>query len=216
MPALPWPLAFTSYAFWQLSWSFDPSEEGKSSTASWFTCQSKSWAGPWGPEVIDLDFERVICLGGRDTFLWLTPWPAQDFRSLAGKSQPCMRVLSASVWFKILINDQTLSWSLDPLILIPVSMIWTWFVKLQGIKLPVKLSSWRIKLRGSNMYEVFNWKASADSLDITVPSRHYLWSVISLSEASLRCSIIDTPSPTGTVNRVVQGVIIHPFHKNSH
>ncbi|MDU5562184.1 MAG: tagatose-6-phosphate ketose isomerase, partial [Streptococcus parasanguinis] len=23
----------------------------------------------------------------------------------------------------------------------------------------------------------------------------------------------DTPSPTGTVNRVVQGVIIHPFHK---
>ena len=67
---------------------------------------------------------------------------------------------------KSLINDQTPSWSLDPLILIPVSMIWTWFEKLQGIKLPVKSSSLTDQAAGIEHVREVLVEASADSLDI--------------------------------------------------
>ena len=56
--------------------------------------------------------------------------------------------------------------------------------------------------------------ASADSLDIYRAFPYIIYGqLISLLTSLKVQNRPDTPSPTGTVNRVVQGVIIHPFHK---
>ena len=57
-------------------------------------------------------------------------------------------------------------------------------------------------------------EASADSLDIYRAFPYIIYGqLISLLTSLKVQNRPDTPSPTGTVNRVVQGVIIHPFHK---
>ena len=57
-------------------------------------------------------------------------------------------------------------------------------------------------------------KAAADSLDIYRAFPYIIYGqLISLLTSLKVQNRPDTPSPTGTVNRVVQGVIIHPFHK---
>ena len=57
-------------------------------------------------------------------------------------------------------------------------------------------------------------EASVDSLDIYRAFPYIIYGqLISLLTSLKVQNRPDTPSPTGTVNRVVQGVIIHPFHK---
>ena len=55
--------------------------------------------------------------------------------------------------------------------------------------------------------------SSAESLDIYRAFPYIIYGqLISLLTSLKVQNRPDTPSPTGTVNRVVQGVVIHPFH----
>ena len=152
-------------------------------------------------EVVDLDFERVIYLG------------AGPFFGLAHEAQ-----LKILVGFrhgpKSLINDQTLVLvfgSIDP------------YTRQYDLDLVREVAGDRIArqvvLLTDQASEIDHVRevlveASADSLDIYRAFPYIIYGqLISLLTSLKVQNRPDTPSPTGTVNRVVQGVIIHSFHK---
>ena len=130
-------------------------------------------------EVVDLDFERVIYLGAGPFFGLAHEAQLKILELTAGK---IATMYESPVGFRHGPKSSSMirpsSWSLDPLILIPDSMIWTWFEKLQGIKLPVRSFSWLIKLRDRALTGKCWWKHQRDSLDIYRAFHpHYLCSI---------------------------------------
>ena len=158
-------------------------------------------------EVVDLDFERVIYLG------------AGPFFGLAHEAQLKIATMYESpVGFrhgpKSLINDQTLVLvfgSIDP------------YTRQYDLDLVREVAGDQIarqvvlltdQVAGIEHVREVLVEASADSLDIYRAFPYIIYGqLISLLTSLKVQNRPDTPSPTGTVNRVVQGVIIHPFHK---
>ena len=163
-------------------------------------------------EVVDLDFERVIYLG------------AGPFFGLAHEAQLKILELTAGKMYespvgfrhgpKSLINDQTLVLvfgSIDP------------YTRQYDLDLVREVAGDQIarqvvlltdQVAGIEHVREVLVEASADSLDIYRAFPYIIYGqLISLLTSLKVQNRPDTPSPTGTVNRVVQGVIIHPFHK---
>ena len=166
-------------------------------------------------EVVDLDFERVIYLGAGPFFGLAHEAQLKILELTAGK---IATMYESPVGFrhgpKSLINDQTLVLvfgSIDP------------YTRQYDLDLVREVAGDQIarqvvlltdQAAGIEHVREVLVEASADSLDIYRAFPYIIYAqLISLLTSLKVQNRPDTPSPTGTVNRVVQGVIIHPFHK---
>ncbi len=166
-------------------------------------------------EVVDLDFERVIYLGSGPFFGLAHEAQLKILELTAGK---IATMYESPVGFrhgpKSLINDQTLVLvfgSIDP------------YTRQYDLDLVREVAGDQIarqvvlltdQAAGIEHVREVLVEASADSLDIYRAFPYIIYGqLISLLTSLKVQNRPDTPSPTGTVNRVVQGVIIHPFHK---
>ena len=166
-------------------------------------------------EVVDLDFERVIYLGAGPFFGLAHEAQLKILELTAGK---IATMYESPVGFrhgpKSLINDQTLVLvfgSIDP------------YTRQYDLDLVREVAGDQIarqvvlltdQAAGIEHVREVLVDASADSLDIYRAFPYIIYGqLISLLTSLKVQNRPDTPSPTGTVNRVVQGVIIHPFHK---
>ena len=166
-------------------------------------------------EVVDLDFERVIYLGAGPFFGLAHEAQLKILELTAGK---IATMYESPVGFrhgpKSLINAQTLVLvfgSIDP------------YTRQYDLDLVREVAGDQIarqvvlltnQAAGIEHVREVLVKASADSLDIYRAFPYIIYGqLISLLTSLKVQNRPDTPSPTGTVNRVVQGVIIHPFHK---
>ena len=166
-------------------------------------------------EVVDLDFERVIYLGAGPFFGLAHEAQLKILELTAGK---IATMYESPVGFrhgpKSLINDKTLVLvfgSIDP------------YTRQYDLDLVREVAGDRIarqvvlltdQATGIEHVREVLVESSADSLDIYRAFPYIIYGqLISLLTSLKVQNRPDTPSPTGTVNRVVQGVIIHPFHK---
>ena len=166
-------------------------------------------------EVVDLDFERVIYLGAGPFFGLAHEAQLKILELTAGK---IATMYESPVGFrhgpKSLINDQTLVLvfgSIDP------------YTRQYDLDLVREVAGDQIarqivlltdQAAGIEHVREVLVEASAASLDIYRAFPYIIYGqLISLLTSLKVQNRPDTPSPTGTVNRVVQGVIIHPFHK---
>ena len=166
-------------------------------------------------EVVDLDFERVIYLGAGPFFGLAHEAQLKILELTAGQ---VATMYESPVGFrhgpKSLINDQTLVLvfgSIDP------------YTRQYDLDLVREVAGDQIarqivlltdQAAGIEHVREVLVEASAASLDIYRAFPYIIYGqLISLLTSLKVQNRPDTPSPTGTVNRVVQGVIIHPFHK---
>ena len=166
-------------------------------------------------EVVDLDFERMIYLGAGPFFGLAHEAQLKILELTAGK---IATMYESPVGFrhgpKSLINDKTLVLvfgSIDP------------YTRQYDLDLVREVAGDRIarqvvlltdQATGIEHVREVLVESSADSLDIYRAFPYIIYGqLISLLTSLKVQNRPDTPSPTGTVNRVVQGVIIHPFHK---
>lgn len=164
-------------------------------------------------EVVDLDFERVIYLGAGSFFGLAHEAQLKILELTAGK---IATMYESPVGFrhgpKSLINEDTLVLvfgSIDP------------YTRQYDLDLVREVAGDRIArqvvLLTDQASEIDHVRevlveASENSLDIYRAFPYILYGqLISLLTSLKVNNRPDTPSPTGTVNRVVQGVIIHPF-----
>ena len=165
-------------------------------------------------EVVDLDFERVIYLGAGPFFGLAHEAQLKILELTAGK---IATMYESPVGFrhgpKSLINDQTLVLvfgSIDP------------YTRQYDLDLVGEVAGDQIarqvilltdQAAGIEHVREVLVEASAESLDIYRAFPYIIYGqLISLLTSLKVQNRPDTPSPTGTVNRVVQGVVIHPFH----
>ena len=166
-------------------------------------------------EVVDLDFERVIYLGAGPFFGLAHEAQLKILELTAGK---IATMYESPVGFrhgpKSLINAQTLVLvfgSIDP------------YTRQYDLDLVREVAGDQIarqvvlltdQAAGIEHVREVLVEAYADSLDIYRAFPYIIYGqLISLLTSLKVQNRPDTPSPTGTVNRVVQGVIVHPFHK---
>ena len=165
-------------------------------------------------EVVDLDFERVIYLGAGPFFGLAHEAQLKILELTAGK---IATMYESPVGFrhgpKSLINDQTLVLvfgSIDP------------YTRQYDLDLVGEVAGDQIarqvvlltnQAAGIEHVREVLVASSAESLDIYRAFPYIIYGqLISLLTSLKVQNRPDTPSPTGTVNRVVQGVVIHPFH----
>ena len=165
-------------------------------------------------ELVDLDFNRVIYLGAGPFFGLAHEAQLKILELTAGK---IATMYESPVGFrhgpKSLINDQTLVLvfgSIDP------------YTRQYDLDLVGEVAGDQIarqvvlltdQAAGIEHVREVLVASSADSLDIYRAFPYIIYGqLISLLTSLKVQNRPDTPSPTGTVNRVVQGVVIHPFH----
>ena len=195
---------------------FDPSEEeNKEKRVEELIRMSEQVlaSGQVVKEVVDLDFERVIYLGAGPFFGLAHEAQLKILELTAGK---IATMYESPVGFrhgpKSLINEQTL-------VLVFGSI--DHYTRQYDLDLVREVAGDRIArqvvLLTDQASEIDHVRevlveASENSLDIYRAFPYILYGqLISLLTSLKVNNRPDTPSPTGTVNRVVQGVIIHPF-----
>ena len=165
-------------------------------------------------EVVDLDFERVIYLGAGPFFGLAHEAQLKILELTAGK---IATMYESPVGFrhgpKSLINDQTLVLvfgSIDPYTCqYDLDLVG----EVAGDQIARQVVLLTDQVAGIEHVREVLVEASADSLDIYRAFPYIIYGqLISLLTSLKVQNRPDTPSPTGTVNRVVQGVVIHPFH----
>ena len=166
-------------------------------------------------EVVDLDFERVIYLGAGPFFGLAHEAQLKILELTAGK---IATMYESPVGFrhgpKSLINDQTLVLVFGSIDSYTRQYDLDLVREVAGDQIARQVVLLADQAAGIEHVREVLVEASADSLDIYRAFPYIIYGqLISLLTSLKVQNRPDTPSPTGTVNRVVQGVIIHPFHK---
>ncbi|HEL2111116.1 TPA: SIS domain-containing protein [Streptococcus suis] len=167
-------------------------------------------------ELIDLDFERVIYLGSGGFYGVAHEAQLKILELTAGK---IATMYESPLGFrhgpKSFINDKTLIFLLASNDAYTRQYDVDLLNEVHGDGIAERIVALSAdKLAGTEAANFVLAEGGADLPDVFLTFPYIIFAQTVSIMAAIKCkNLPDTPSPTGTVNRVVQGVIIHPLEK---